>query len=116
MTLELNHTQRINLHALLGAQRGDVATVRALWTIQDRLALTPAEESAIELKREFVAGQERALWNPALSIPMKHFEFNEAEISRLRLAIESCDNYGASGDRRWLEPILSVFSADRSIR
>ena len=29
MKLTLDHTQRLNLHALLGAQRADVAGVRA---------------------------------------------------------------------------------------
>lgn len=61
MKVQLDHTQRLNLHALLGAQRGDVATVRVIWAIQDKIALTPDEEKAIELKRELVAGQERVL-------------------------------------------------------
>ena len=50
MTLTLDHIQRLNLHALLGAQRGDVATIRALWALQDKLGLTPDEEKAIELQ------------------------------------------------------------------
>lgn len=48
----------------LGARSGDVATIRALWAIQDRLALTPGEEKAIELRRELVAGRQRFVWNP----------------------------------------------------
>jgi|DewCreStandDraft_4_1066084.scaffolds.fasta_scaffold50060_3 hypothetical protein len=31
MKIELNLIQRLILHALLGAQRGDVTTIRALW-------------------------------------------------------------------------------------
>ena len=47
MLLKLNHTQRLNPHALLGAQRADVAGVRAIWAIQDKLGLTPDEEKRI---------------------------------------------------------------------
>ena len=69
MKLTLDHTQRLNLHALLGAQRADVGSIRAIWAVQDRIALDADEEKAVELKREMVAGQERVVWNPALSIP-----------------------------------------------
>src|ERR1017187_4523977 len=51
----------------MGAQRADVGSTRAIWAVQDKLALDADEEKAIELKREVVAGQERAAWNPALS-------------------------------------------------
>ena len=64
MKLKLDHTQRLNLHALLGAQRADVGSIRAIWAVQDRIALDVDEEKAIELKRETVAGQERVVWNP----------------------------------------------------
>ena len=113
MQLRLDHIQRLNLHALLGAQRVDVATIRAIWKIQDKIALDAEEERAIELKREFVAGQERTLWNPALSLPPKEFEFTDAEVARLRAAIETWDHYGVATDRRWLEPMIeTLFSIE----
>ena len=56
MKLTLDHTQRHNLHALLGAQRTDVGSIRAIWSIQDRIALDADEEKAVELKREMVSG------------------------------------------------------------
>lgn len=34
MKLTLDHTQRLNLHALLGAQRADVGSVRAIWAVR----------------------------------------------------------------------------------
>jgi hypothetical protein len=37
-------------------------------------------EEKIELKREFVGGQERTVWNPSRSIPAMEFEFAETEI------------------------------------
>jgi hypothetical protein len=106
MKLTLDHTQRLNLHALLGAQRADVGSIRAIWGIQDRIALDADEEKAVELKREMVAGQERVLWNPALSIPAKEFEFTNPEVARIKAAIQTWDSYGASADRRWLQPLV----------
>ncbi len=113
MKLMLDHTQRLNLHALLGAQRADVGSIRAIWAIQDRIALSTDEEKAIELKREIVAGQERLLWNPVLSSPAKEFEFSEAEIARIRAALQTWDSYGVAADRTWLQPLLDLlFAAD----
>ena len=106
MKLTLDHTQRLNLHALLGAQRADVGSIRAIWAVQDRIELDTDEEKSIELKREMVAGQERPVWNPALSIPAKEFEFSDPEVARIKAAIQMWDSYGAAADRPWLEPIL----------
>jgi len=61
MKLTLDHAQRLNLHALLGAQRADVGSIRAIWAVQDKIALNADEEKALELKRELVGGQERVL-------------------------------------------------------
>lgn len=110
----LDHTQRLNLHALLGAQRADVGSIRAIWAIQDRIALDADEEKAIELKREVVAGQERVLWNPALSLSATEFEFTNAEAAHIRASVEAWHGYGANADRRWLEPLLRALSADVS--
>lgn len=108
----MDHTQRLNLHALLGAQRADVGSIRAIWAIQDRIALDADEEKAVELKRETVAGREHAVWNPALSIPAKDFEFSDPEVARLKAAVQTWDSYGANADRRWLQPLVEMlFSA-----
>ena len=113
MKLTLDHTQRLNLHALLGAQRADVGSIRAIWNFQDRIALDADEEKAVELKREMVAGHERVVWNPALSIPAREFEFTDPEVARLKAALQSWDSYGAGVDRKWLEPLLrSLFSTE----
>ncbi len=47
MKLTLDHTQRLNRHALLDAQRADVGSSRAIWAIQDGLALDTDEEKAV---------------------------------------------------------------------
>ena len=110
MKLTLDHTQRLNLHALLGAQRADVGSIRAIWALQDKLALDADEEQAVQLKREMCAGQERTVWNPSLSIPNKDFELTDVEVSRIKAAIETWDAYSAAADRRWLEPLLTSIS------
>jgi len=112
MKLMLDHTQRLNLHALLGAQRADVGSIRAIWAIQDRIALDADEEKALELKRDFVAGQERVLWNPARSMPAKEFEFTDAEIARIKAALQTWDSYGVAADRGWLEPLLDAVASE----
>ena len=108
MKLTLDHTQRLNLHALLGAQRADIGAIRAIWVVQDRLALDADEEKAIELRRELVSGQERTVWNPSLSIPTKDFEFTDAEIARLKAVLETWDSFGVAADRRWLAPLVDL--------
>jgi hypothetical protein len=108
MKLTLDHTQRLNLHALLGAQRADVGSIRAIWAIQDRLALDADEEKLIELKREMVNGTERTVWNPALSIPPQDFEFSDRETARIKAAIQTWDQYTANADRRWLQPLVET--------
>jgi hypothetical protein len=114
MKLILDHTQRLNLHALLGAQRADVGSIRAIWAIQDRIALDADEEKAVEVKREMVASQERVVWNPALSLPAKEFEFPDLEVVRIKAAIETWDSYGANVDRRWLEPLVNLMFSSAS--
>jgi hypothetical protein len=112
MNLTLDHTQRLNLHALLGAQRADVGSIRAIWSIQDRLALDADEEKVVELKREIVAGQERAVWNPALSLPSREYDFTVAEIARMKVAIQTWDSFGANADRHWLEPVIEALFSE----
>lgn len=83
-----------------------MGSICAIWVIQDRLALDADEEKVVELKREIVAGQERVVWNPTLSIPAKEFEFTDPEVARIKAAIQTWDSYGVTADRRWLEPFL----------
>ena len=113
MKLKLDHTQRLNLHALLGAQRADVGSIRAIWSIQDRIALDADEEKSVELKREMVAGQERVVWNPALSLPAREFEFADPQVARIKAAIQMWDSYIVNADRRWLQPLIeTLFSGE----
>jgi hypothetical protein len=86
------------------------------WVIQDKIALTPDEENAIDLKRELVAIHERVHWNPALALPPKEFDLTDAEVTRIKGAIETADGYAANADRRWLQPLLNVIFADAKRR
>lgn len=108
MKLTLDHTQRLNLHALLGAQRADVGSIRAIWAVLDKIALDADEEKAIELRREIVAGQEHVVWNPALSLPTSTFEFTDGEVAKIKVSIETWDSYRANADRRWLQPLVDA--------
>ena len=108
MKLTLDHTQRLNLHALLGAQRADVGSIRAIWAVQDKIALDADEEEALELKREMTGGQERMVWNADLSLPAREFEFTDSEVARIRGALQAWESYAAGADRRWLQPLVDV--------
>ena len=108
MKLTLDHTQRLNLHALLGAQRADVGSIRAIWAVQDRLALDASEEERIELKREMVNGAERTVWNPTLSVPPQDFVFSDVEAARIKAAIQMWDSYSANADSRWFQPLVEA--------
>ena len=113
MKLTLDHTQRLNLHALLGAQRSDVGSIRAIWSIQDRIALDADEEKTVGVKREIVGGQERVIWNSTLSLPVKEFEFSDPEVARIKAGIQTWDSYGVDADRRWLQPLVeTLFSTE----
>ena len=112
MKLTLDHTQRLNLHALLGAQRADVGSIRVIWALQDKIALDADEEKVLELKRELMGGQERVVWNGNLSIAPRQFDFTDGELARINAAIETWDSYHATADRRWLESLLG--DLDRS--
>ena len=89
---------------------------RAIWAIQDKLALEVDEEKAIELNRDLVSGQERTVWNQSLTLPSKEFSFTDAEGVRIKAAIETWDAYGAAVDRRWLEPLVgALFSPEANL-
>jgi hypothetical protein len=112
MKLTLDHTQRLNLHALLGAHRADVGAIRAIWALQDKIAHSIDEEEAIGLKRDVVGCHEQVIRNPAFSVPLREFDFTEAELGRIKAAIGTWSGYAAASDRRWLEPLVEHLFAE----
>ena len=62
----------------------------------------------MDVKREMAAGQERAVWNPTLSVAARKFEFSDPEVARLKAAIHTQDSYSVNAGRHWLQQILSA--------
>ena len=116
MELSLTHIQRINLHALLGAQRGpSLDDTRAFWRMQDLIELSADEKKEIDYKIVPVGGAPDAFapqWNliKAMAIEPRSFEFNSEELARLERAVKEWQpGFLASADRAWLEPLLRQF-------
>ncbi|MCL4488926.1 MAG: hypothetical protein M1570_12450 [Chloroflexi bacterium] len=89
-----------------------MGSIRAIWALQDKIALDAQEEKTLGVKREITNGMERVVWNPTISISVREFELTDTEVSRLRAALTTWDSYATGADRRWLEPLLdTLFSA-----
>ena len=109
MTINLSYIQRLNLGALLGAQRAAATALRVIWRLQDRLSLTLEEEAAISLTRAVVDNSERLTWNAAQAsvAPVREFWFTDMESVQVKQALESAGFTGA--DRQWLQPLIEAF-------
>jgi hypothetical protein len=110
MELVLNHVQRINLHALFGAQRGPTLDdTRAFWRLQDRIGLSEEEKRQIDYRVVQQGGATIPDWNPAKSadaLPLA-FELTSEELARIERAVKEWQpGFFASMDRVWLEPLL----------
>ena len=107
MILSLDHQQRLNLIALTGLQRGNVAEVRMFCSLQERLDLNEEEKRTIEYR---VAtgqnGMEQPSWNPELSLPARDFEVSETEGQRLRKVVEEYPYFLTAVDRKWIFNLL----------
>src|SRR5262245_9169812 len=107
MILELDHQQRLNLHALMGTQKVSVNEMRAFWKLQDRIDLSDAEREAIGYRVEMMQGNEVPVWDRAKSLEPRSYEFTEAEAARIRKVIEEWPHFITNADRKWLEPVLA---------
>lgn len=108
MKLVLDHTQRLNLHALMGAQRATLDDMRMMWKLQDRIALSDGEKARINYKVQQVNGMQQVNWDQAASLPAQEYDFSEAEFQRLsRMLKEWQPGYLIGADRQWLEPLLA---------
>jgi hypothetical protein len=108
MKLILDHTQRLNLHALMGAQRASLDELRMLWRLQDRIDLTEKEKAAISYKVVPLAGGgQQASWDLTKSLAPEPYEFNEQETARIMKVLKEWQpGYLIGADRNWLEPLL----------
>ena len=114
MQLSLDHTQRLNLHALMGAQRANVDELRVWWRLQDRIELTEEEKVAIEFRTKKVETAngpiEQPVWRIDKAIQVRTFDFADDEFRRLeRLIKEWQPGFLTTSDRGWLEPLLAQF-------
>lgn len=105
--LILNHTARLNLHALIGAQRASVDDMRLYWKLQDRINLTDSEREAVGYRTLMVDGLQQVGWDASKVLPPQEYEFTPEEFQKLTKVVRSWEpGYLASGDRQWLEPLL----------
>jgi hypothetical protein len=111
MRLFLDHQQRLNLIVLLGAQKGSLADIRQLWTMQDRLELNDDEKRSINLRTVFQPNAgEATVWDVDKKLAPTGFDFSQAELDRLRKLIEEWP-YFSGADRAWAENLLEQFNS-----
>lgn len=106
MTLTLNESQRLNLHFMIGQQRGPVDDIRLCWRIQDKIGLSDAEKDAIGYTVTSNDGNTAVYWNSQLAKPAA-YELTEEELARIRRALKDWQPGYLVNDRLWLEPLLS---------
>jgi hypothetical protein len=109
MKLTLDHTQRLNLHALMGAQRASLDELRMLWRLQDRIDLTADEKTAINYRvTPVAAGGVQTTWDLTKTLPTAQYEFNEQESAKIMKVLKEWQpGYQIGADRSWLEPLLT---------
>lgn len=113
MKLTLDYTQRLNIHALMGAQRVNVDDLRMFWRLQDRINLSDEERQAIGYRIEQVNGNAQPTWNLNAQLPAVEYDFPQAEFDRIaKMVKEWQPGYLPSMDRRWLEPLLDQLSSN----
>ena len=105
MTLILDHQQRLNLIALMGAQKGSLAEIRQLWRMQDRLELNEDEKRTINLRVIAQNGGEVTTWDRDKKLDSAGFDFTEAELGRVRKLIEEWPLF-TGVDRPWIESLV----------
>lgn len=106
MKLTLDETQRLNLHLMLGNQRGTVNEIRAFWKLQDLIALSDKDKERIEFKTIQNNGNTTTSWNSTLVKPLE-FKFNEDELAHITKMFREWQHGFSAFDRIWLEPLLA---------
>lgn len=109
--LVLDHTQRLNLHVMIGMQRANLDDMRMFWRIQDRIELSNEEKEAIGYQVRTAQTQNgpvpQIAWDPSRWLAPKEYEFAPEEVAKLQNLIKTWQQgYQIGGDRVWLEPLL----------
>jgi hypothetical protein len=100
---------RLNLHALIGAQRCNVDELRVCWRLQDEIDLTEAEKKKINYRVVQAGDQKMPVWDLVGNEPVE-YSFSEEDYARLKkLVIEWQPGFLTTADRQWLSPLLDQF-------
>jgi hypothetical protein len=111
MDLFLDHTQRLNLHAMIGIQRGSVDEIRLWWRLQDVIALDDGERRAINYRTVRIGEAEQPSWDLDRVSP-RCFTFTTEECARLARLVKEWQYGFTAADRRWLEPLLAQLEGE----
>lgn len=104
--LMLDESQRLNLHFVIGQQRGPVDDIRLCWRIQDKIALSDAEKNAIGYTLTTNNGNTGIFWDTRLVKPAA-YDFTGEELARVTKAVKEWQPGYLANDRQWLEPLLA---------
>jgi hypothetical protein len=118
MTLSLDHQQRLNLIAVLGSADFTGREQHAVWHLQDSLDLDEAEKQAICFRWQAVNGNGNQLpvWDADKSLPAREFEISEADLRRIRKAIDEFPQFQSRRDRVWLEPLCAQLEKGNQLK
>ena len=108
MKLSLDYTQRLNLHALMGAQRVSVDDLRMFWRLQDMIQLTNEEKNTINYRTVQQNGMVQVQWDAISDLPVREYEFQPDEFQRLgKMVREWQPGFLIGVDRQWMEPLMA---------
>ena len=110
MKLTLDETQRLNLHTIIGGQRGTVDELRLFWRLQDKIALTDEEKEHIQFKSVQNNGNVTVTWDTRLLTKVE-FELKDDEEKSITKIFKDGQIGFAAYDRMWLEPLLAQFTS-----
>ena len=113
MRLKLDYTQRLNLHALIGAQRCNVDELRTCWRLQDEIDLTDAEKKKINYRMVRVGDQATPVWDLVDNEPVE-YNFSDDDFARLKKLVKEWQpGFLTTADRQWLSPLLDQFDGEK---
>lgn len=106
MTLVLDHTQRLNIIALLDLV--ECKNRREAWAVcklQETLDLNDQEREVIGLSREVTSdGQQFVRWDLNKTIDRREYHLSEEDIQRITQALDKIPSYVLGRDR-WFKPL-----------
>lgn len=104
--LILDESQRLNLHLMMGQQRGTLNEIRVFWKVQDKIALSDEDRTHIDFKVVQNNGNSVTSWNQ-LKVTPQEFEFSSEELDNLIKMFKEWQYGFTAIDRTWLEPLLA---------